>query len=153
MRHCCSIDSPIGALYAVFDDEALYELDWDAPKMAYPAADYPALRQYLKRFFAGERPLLNIRLLPQGTALQEQCWRLLQSVPYGQTRSYAWLAQQMERPRAVRAVGGMVGRNPISILIPCHRIIGSNGTLTGYAGGLERKRFLLALEEALPQNQ
>ena len=102
-------------------------------------------RAWLKDYFAGKQPDLNgIPLAPPGTDFQKRVWQYLLTIPYGETRTYGDLAKALDS--SPRAVGGAVGRNPISILIPCHRVVGSDGSLTGYAGGLEAKRFLLALE-------
>ena len=102
-------------------------------------------RAWLEDYFAGKRPdLQDIPLDPPGTDFQKRVWQYLLTIPYGETRTYGDLAKALVS--SPRAVGGAVGRNPISILIPCHRVVGSDGSLTGYAGGLEAKRFLLALE-------
>ena len=106
----------------------------------------PPVRDQLQEYFAGTRKVFDLPLAPQGTAFQKRVWEALQSIPYGQTRSYAWLAQQVGS--VARAVGAANGANPIAIVIPCHRVIGADGSLTGYAGGLHRKRRLLALEAA-----
>ncbi|MGM9428253.1 methylated-DNA--[protein]-cysteine S-methyltransferase [Hydrogenophaga sp. MI9] len=105
-----------------------------------------AARQ-IAAYFQGKRPRFAIPLdLAQGTAFQQDVWRALLEIPAGQTTSYGALARHIGRPNAVRAVGAAVGRNPLSIVVPCHRVLGANGALTGYAGGLERKRALLLLE-------
>lgn len=102
-------------------------------------------RAWLEDYFAGKRPdPKDIPLDPTGTDFQKRTWNYLLTIPYGETRTYGDLAKALDS--SPRAVGGAVGRNPISILIPCHRVVGSDGSLTGYAGGLEAKRFLLALE-------
>ncbi|HVF62796.1 MAG TPA: methylated-DNA--[protein]-cysteine S-methyltransferase [Casimicrobiaceae bacterium] len=108
------------------------------------------VRRTLDAYFAGERVLFDFPVAPAGTPFQHDVWAALQRIPYGATRSYAQIAQEVGRPLAVRAVGAANSRNPIAILIPCHRVIGGNGTLTGYAGGLDRKRALLALEAPQP---
>jgi methylated-DNA-[protein]-cysteine S-methyltransferase len=109
------------------------------------------LKDWLNRYFAGENPEMHLRLTPQGTDFQLIVWDILQRVPYGKTTTYGEIAEQIRERRAIpmsaQAVGGAVGRNPISLLIPCHRVIGSGGGLTGYAGGLEKKNALLALEQ------
>ncbi len=102
----------------------------------------------LDEYFDGKRQAFDLALDPQGTPFQRQVWRALGAIAYGATSSYRQLAQAIGKPGAIRAVGAANGRNPLSIIVPCHRVIGSNGDLTGYAGGLERKRFLLALEQA-----
>ncbi len=105
-----------------------------------------AARQ-LDDFFAGKRRSFSIPLHAAGTDFQRRVWDALQSIPYGTTISYAQLAREVGRPSAVRAIAGAVGANPMSIFVPCHRVIGSDGALTGYAGGLEAKHFLLELEK------
>lgn len=104
--------------------------------------------QQLKEYFARQRQHFDIPLAPQGTPFQRLVWNQLNTVGYGRTASYRDIAQRMGRPTAMRAVGMANSKNPVAIVVPCHRIIGSNGTLTGYAGGLERKQFLLSLEGA-----
>ena len=110
------------------------------------AAPLRTARCELEEYFAGERREFTPALEPAGTPFQQRVWRALREIPYGATISYGELARRIGQPRAVRAVGLANGRNPISIIVPCHRVIGADGTLTGYGGGLERKRFLLALE-------
>ena len=115
--------------------------------------DTPLLREarmQLQAYFEGERQTFTLPLRLVGTAFQQEIWEVLRKIPYGQTCSYAAIAQQIGRPRAVRAVANAIGANPLSLLIPCHRVIGSSGNLTGYAGGLKAKRLLLAKEGALP---
>jgi methylated-DNA-[protein]-cysteine S-methyltransferase len=104
------------------------------------------LRGQLEEYFAGERQEFDLDLAPGGTPFQMQVWRALREIPYGETASYGEIAAAVGQPGAARAVGGANNRNPIAIVIPCHRVIGSNGTLTGYGGGLPRKQQLLALE-------
>lgn len=106
----------------------------------------PELRQQLGEYFAGARRAFTLPLAPAGTEFERRVWRELGAIPYGETRSYAEIAQAIGRPAACRAVGRANGRNPIAIVIPCHRVIGSDGSLTGYGGGLDLKRFLLDLE-------
>ena len=108
----------------------------------------PACRQ-LDEFFAGQRKAFDLPLKPLGTAFQLKVWRELLRIPYGQTSTYGELAKKLGNPRACRAVGAANGRNPLPIIVPCHRVIGSNGQLTGFAGGLEVKKRLLELEGAL----
>lgn len=104
-------------------------------------------KQQLKEYFAGERKEFDLPLDPKGTDFQKKVWRSLVDIPFGKTLSYGDIAQKLNNVNAVRAVGGANGRNPISIIVPCHRVIGSNGALTGYAGGVERKLWLLKHEE------
>jgi methylated-DNA-[protein]-cysteine S-methyltransferase len=103
-------------------------------------------RAQLLAYFRGDRVTFDLRLAPRGTEFQQLVWRALQRIPYGQTRSYAEVAQEIGRAAAVRAVGAANGANPIPIVIPCHRVIGSNGSLTGFGGGIDKKRWLLAHE-------
>ena len=103
-------------------------------------------RRQLEEYFAGGRREFSLALEPAGTDFQRRVWQGLRAIPYGATMSYGELARRIGNPRAVRAVGLANGANPISIIVPCHRVIGADGSLTGYGGGLERKRFLLALE-------
>lgn len=114
----------------------------------------PVLRkaaQQLREFFAGKRHSFEVPLHAEGTPFQRAVWAALHSIPFGETISYGELARRVHRPTASRAVGGAVGKNPISILVPCHRVIGANGALTGYGGGLENKRRLLDFERAAPR--
>lgn len=116
----------------------------------YELCETPLLQQAaaeLQAYFAGQCTAFSVPLAPpQGTAFEQAVWAALQTIPYGETRSYAQIAAQAGSPKAMRAVGRANSRNPLSILIPCHRVIGANGSLTGYAGGLELKRHLLELE-------
>jgi O-6-methylguanine DNA methyltransferase len=112
-------------------------------------AQVEALReavQELQQYFAGEKIVFSCPLDLRGTSFQISIWQALRQIPYGETRSYAEIAQATDRPSAVRAVGAANGANPIAIIVPCHRVIGSNGTLTGYGGGLRTKSWLLSLE-------
>ncbi len=101
----------------------------------------------LSEYFSGHLKTFDLALAPAGTEFQKKVWHALQKIPFAQTRNYAQIARQVKAAKAVRAVGGANGKNPIAIIIPCHRVIGSNGSLTGYAGGLERKKMLLSLEQ------
>ncbi|WP_020395993.1 methylated-DNA--[protein]-cysteine S-methyltransferase [Thiolinea disciformis] len=106
-----------------------------------------AAKQQLLAYFAGELQHFDLPLAAQGTAFQKRVWQVLQGIEYGVTCSYGDIAHKIHQPKAVRAVGAAVGKNPLSIIIPCHRVLGSQKQLTGYAGGLDRKRWLLALEQ------
>lgn len=106
-----------------------------------------AAKQQLLAYFAGELQTFDLPLAAQGTVFQERVWQTLQGIEYGVTCSYADIANQLNQPKAVRAVGAAVGKNPLSVIIPCHRVLGSQKQLTGYAGGLERKKWLLQLEQ------
>lgn len=105
-------------------------------------------KQQLLAYFSGELQTFDLPLAPQGTEFQERVWQALQGIEYGQTCSYGDLANQLNQPKAVRAVGAAIGKNPLSIIIPCHRVLGSQKQLTGYAGGLERKQWLLQWEQS-----
>ncbi len=104
-------------------------------------------RVQLTEYFAGARKAFSVPLEPSGTAFQKSVWHGLTQIPYGDHQSYAWLARELKKPRAVRAVGSANRKNPLSIIVPCHRVLGADGSLTGYAGGLERKQWLLAHEQ------
>ncbi|HSR50865.1 MAG TPA: methylated-DNA--[protein]-cysteine S-methyltransferase [Acidobacteriota bacterium] len=107
-----------------------------------------ALTHELQDYFSGKRRHFNLPLKPTGTEFQQQVWKALRDIPYGETRSYAQIARSIGRPKAVRAVGAANGANPIPIVIPCHRVIGADGSMTGFGGGLEAKVRLLSLEKA-----
>jgi methylated-DNA-[protein]-cysteine S-methyltransferase len=147
------IDSPVGALHAVFDEEGrLAELGF-RPSRAFESASISSttrrlddLKTQLAEYFSGKRKEFDVDLAPRGTPFQICVWEELRKIPYGDTISYAELARRIGKISAVRAVGSANGANPIPVIIPCHRVIGSNGTLTGYGGGIERKQWLLTLE-------
>lgn len=115
---------------------------------AHPVLD--ATQAQLAEYFAGQRRVFELPLVPEGTPFQQSVWRALLAIPHGQTRSYGDIARHIEQPAAVRAVGAANGRNPIAIIVPCHRVIGANGSLIGFGGGLPVKRVLLALEGKQP---
>ncbi len=141
--------SPIGDLTIIASDKGLSYVGF-YPKTVHPEgtnAHIAACEGQLNEYFAAERTTFDVPLDVTGTEFQRRVWRCLMKVGYGDVKSYGWIAEQLGNPKAVRAVGAANGQNPISILVPCHRIIGANGKLTGYAGGLERKEFLLALEK------
>jgi len=150
------MDSPIGRLLLTTDGTALTGLTMDVPGsppvLAPDAVDdrsvdpLPAVLEQLQEYFAGSRREFDLALHLEGTPFQRRVWTALMEIPYGVTSSYVELARRIGNPQASRAVGLANGRNPISILVPCHRVIGANGSLTGYGGGLERKRWLLAHE-------
>lgn len=145
------IDSPIGSLMLVRGAHGLTGLFMPDHKPApnpatFGTRDDDAFAdavQQLGEYWAGERTTFDIALAPAGTVFQLRVWRALRTIPYGETRTYGWIAEQLGQPTAVRAVGLANGRNPLSIVVPCHRVVGRSGALTGYAGGVERKRFLL----------
>ena len=144
---CLFYDSPIGPMTLVQEGEALARLDFDVPSQPEEATPLllEACRQ-LREYFAGERKVFALPLAPEGTAFQKKVWAALRDIPWGETRSYGDIAWAIGKPTACRAVGMANGRNPLPIFIPCHRVIGTNGSITGYSGGLEKKRFLLRLE-------
>lgn len=157
-RAICRIASPLGEILLVANErgDALAGLYLERQKY-YPAVPdawheaprLPIFREavrQLREYFAGVRTRFELALDPEGTPFQRKVWRTIAAVPCGKTISYAELARRCGRPDAVRAVGAATGRNPMTVIIPCHRIVGSDGTLTGYAGGLDRKRTLLDLE-------
>ncbi|MBA2237173.1 MAG: methylated-DNA--[protein]-cysteine S-methyltransferase [Lysobacter sp.] len=150
--------SPIGPLLLAADDEGLRLIEFHESRHRikrdpqWREGDHPILhmaRQQLDEYFRGERKHFDLPLAPRGTAFQCEVWRTLASIPYGETVSYAQLALRVTRPKAMRAVGAANGRNPLPIVLPCHRVIGADGSLTGFGGGLPTKRFLLDLEGTL----
>jgi methylated-DNA-[protein]-cysteine S-methyltransferase len=118
------------------------------PLKSYPNSITNLCKQQLTEYFSGERQKFTVSLDPQGTPFQRSVWHCLSKIPFGQIRSYGEIAKMLENPKASQAVGGANGRNPITLMVPCHRVIGSNGALTGYAGGIERKLWLLKHEGA-----
>ncbi len=142
--------SPIGLLEVLADDNGVTALRFVDQQQAPRDSDFTktVLRQ-LSEYFDGKRNKFDLPLAAQGTAFQKRVWAALMEIPSGTTASYADIAQKVESPKAVRAVGAANGQNPIGIIVPCHRIIGSNGKLTGYAFGLEKKAWLLQHEGAI----
>jgi len=141
-------DSPVGPLTLQADDHGLCRLDY-GQRCSQQNPEHPVLQsaaRQLKAYFAGLLTRFDLPLAPVGTPFQEQVWNQLLEIPWGQTRSYGEIAAALGKPGASRAVGLANNRNPLSIIIPCHRVIGSNGELTGYGGGLEKKIQLLQLE-------
>lgn len=145
--------SPLGTLTAVSEGGAITALLLPNELHLLPTNTCPgstpelvAIGIWLQEYFAGKAPTVDIPLAPKGTAFQQSVWTLLREIPYGQSVTYGDLARQLGRRMSAQAVGQAVGKNPISILIPCHRVLGSGGKLTGYAGGLDAKRLLLDLE-------
>jgi methylated-DNA-[protein]-cysteine S-methyltransferase len=150
--------SPVGKLMLVATDAGLAAILWenDRPSrvrlaLTAEAPDHPVLvetERQLNEYFAGRRTTFALTLDVSGTAFQRSVWNALLAIPFGETRSYSQIARQIGRPHAARAVGAANGRNPVSIVAPCHRVVGSSGALTGFAGGLDIKARLLALEGA-----
>jgi methylated-DNA-[protein]-cysteine S-methyltransferase len=151
------IDSPIGGLTLVAVNGALSGLyfpgHWTRPDRA--TFGEPSMRGFeeverqLAEYFAGERTIFTLAVARAGDAFQRKVWALIERIPYGATSTYGRLARELGDANLARAVGGAVGANPLSLIVPCHRVVGTNGKLTGYAGGLERKRFLLDLAAPL----
>jgi len=163
MKMYTYFESPLGPMLLVSDGSFLTGAYFCGQK--YELAPGPDWRQdsdlkilqdaalQLEEYFARRRRAFNIPLRLQGTSFQRKVWKALLKIPLGRTVSYVELAGRVKRKGAARAVGAAVGRNPVSVIVPCHRVIGRDGSLTGYAGGLERKRALLALEAAGPKDQ
>ena len=151
-----TVKTPVGQLKLVACDRGLAAILWehDDPKRVRlgPLAEDKShlilleTERQLNEYFAGKRKIFSLPLAPTGTEFQKEVWQALSTIPFGETRSYADIARQINQPKAVRAVGAANGKNPLSIVAPCHRVIGANGKLTGFAGGLETKAFLLKLE-------
>lgn len=152
------IDSPLGPLHLVASESALLALEFsNVPEKRFPESIHQAsdilsaTTAQLAEYFQGARQSFSLPLAPEGTEFQKQVWNELLKIPFGKSISYRDLANRIGKPNAIRAVGAANGRNPISILIPCHRVVASNGDLQGYSGTLERKQWLLAHEgERLP---
>nr|AHF24447.1 methylated-DNA/protein-cysteinemethyltransferase [uncultured bacterium Contig99] len=160
IRHC---DTPLGGVTLAADGEALVGLWFDGQKRfaaglarEYEEGDAPVLREaeeWLAPYFAGREPPRCPKLAPRGTPFQRAVWEILLTVPYGRATTYGRIAEALARRAGLarmsaQAVGGAVGRNPIALIVPCHRVVGADGSLTGYAGGLARKEALLRLERA-----
>jgi methylated-DNA-[protein]-cysteine S-methyltransferase len=142
-----SIDTPMGPLWVEADRDGLTSIAFEGPLGA--RSDDPLLaeaEEQLHAYFAGELERFDLPLSPGGTAFQRRVWNAVAAIPYGTVTTYGALADAIGTPRAWRAVGAANGRNPLPIVVPCHRVVGVSGALTGYGGGLERKRALLALE-------
>lgn len=156
---CRRIDSPVGPLMLAADDHALRHIEFrdnchPADRRDWHGGDNEVLQaaqQQLGEYFAGRRRVFDLPLAPVGTEFQRTVWQALADIPYGSTISYAQLAQRLGNPNGTRAVGAANGRNPLPIVLPCHRVIGADGGLTGFGGGLPTKEFLLRLEGALPE--
>ena len=153
------VPSPVGPLLLGADDEHLRLIWFSTPRHPLPRSvalehgDNAVLREtgaQLDAYFSGTLRAFDLPLQPAGTSFQREVWSMLAQIPYGQTWSYGDVARRIGKPQAVRAVGAANGRNPIPIVLPCHRVIGADGSLTGFGGGLPTKQFLLALEGALP---
>jgi len=149
------VNSPAGPLLLAVSERGLMALEFDRGDVAAAWTESrektAACARQLEEYFAGRRRVFDLALDLRGTDFQKRCWHELLKIPYGETRSYADIARAIGKPAAVRAVGLANGQNPIAIIVPCHRVIGSDGSLTGYGGGLETKRKLLELEGALSE--
>lgn len=156
--HYRKIETPVGVLYLASDGERLRVVIWAEgwkrirPRLGElstePCPIVAETERQLREYFAGKRSEFDLPLRLDGTEFQRKVWRALAAIPYGRTATYGEQADRIRHPRAVRAVGRTNGLNPISIVLPCHRVIGKSGALTGYAGGLKAKRFLLDLESS-----
>ncbi|OFZ90519.1 MAG: hypothetical protein A2W21_07835 [Betaproteobacteria bacterium RBG_16_66_20] len=160
MRYYDTFESPHGGMLLVASDDGLAGVYFDRQKH-HPRlqADWKRnprhrvlqqAKRELEEYFAGRRKRFEVALAPEGTSFQRAVWKAISSVAFGKTISYGELARRAGCAGSARAAGAATGRNPIGIIVPCHRIVGSNGALTGYAGGLSRKRALLALESGIP---
>ena len=154
--YCKTMPSVLGKLKLVATDKGLAAILWenDNPRRVRLGSlsenkKHPILlraERQLKEYLGGKRKVFSVRLNPLGTEFQNRVWSALKTIPFGQTRSYGQIARQIGNPKAVRAVGAANGRNPISLIVPCHRVIGASSKLIGFAGGLEIKQRLLAME-------
>ncbi len=150
----CYLDTPIGELLLAGTEDALHMIGFPTgsmrrdpePDWIFKEKPFEDVRSQLREYFQGERRQFDIPLSLEGTEFQLRVWRQLQQIPYGETVSYGDVAREINQPKAVRAVGAANGRNPIPIIVPCHRVIGSHGDLTGFGGGLDTKEALLRLE-------
>lgn len=150
----CYLQTPVGKLMLAGDDQGLRHVDFqDGPRPAKPEPEWQqnekpfreVIRQ-LKEYFAGTRHRFDLPLAPEGTEFQLKVWQVLRRIPYGATWSYGQVARRIRKPQASRAVGAANGQNPLPIIVPCHRVIGASGSLTGFGGGLKIKQQLLELE-------
>ena len=150
----CTLSSPVGELLLAGDESGLREVGFQ--NGTHPSRPQPDWQEdprpfkkavaQLRDYFAGQRREFDLPLAPEGTPFQLKVWSALRTIPYGETWSYGELARRIRKPKAARAVGAANGQNPIPIIVPCHRVIGANGSLTGFGGGLKIKRILLELE-------
>lgn len=146
------IDTPIGMICVESNEEAITGLFFEKNKTQYkqekPETDLlKRAGEQLKEYFSGKRKTFDLPLSPSGTEFQKKVWKALCTIPYGETRSYGEIAAQIGNPKACRAVGGANNKNPIMIFIPCHRVIGADGSLVGFGGGIDAKKFMLNLEK------
>lgn len=157
MLYSTNYESPIGEMLIVSDGKAIIGMWFDGQKHFKSTvsneliindglAIFKKVKQWLDDYFNGLNPKIDFKLKPEGTEFRKKVWKILSEIPYGETVTYGEIASRISPTMSAQAVGGAVGRNPIAILIPCHRVLGTNGKLTGYAGGLDRKIELLKLE-------
>ena len=149
--HALDVSSPVGILQLVSNEKHLLELNWPCAHRQLSTSNHTvailsAAADELSQFFSGARRNFSVPLQPHGTGFQLSVWSELQKVGWGETCTYREIAERLGKPKGFRAVGGAVGRNPIPIFIPCHRIVGANGALTGFSGGLDNKQILLGCE-------
>jgi methylated-DNA-[protein]-cysteine S-methyltransferase len=149
--HALDVSSPVGILQLVSNEKHLLELNWQCAHRQLSTSNHTvailtAAADELSQFFSGARRNFSVPLQPHGTGFQLSVWSELQKVGWGETCTYREIAERLGKPKGFRAVGGAVGRNPIPIFIPCHRIVGANGALTGFSGGLDNKQILLGCE-------
>jgi methylated-DNA-[protein]-cysteine S-methyltransferase len=162
MTRFARYDSPLGPMYATAEDDRITHIEFVGAKYAPEqgsdwledpqSPELAACGMQIAEYFAGKRTEFDLPLAPQGSEFQQRVWSEIARVPFGKTISYAELARRAGAVGQARAAGAATGRNPVSLVIPCHRIVGSDGSLTGYAGGLERKRGLLELEGVLQRS-
>ena len=148
MKTCCTIDTPVGPLRISEDSGAICAIEFTKEALCPP--ETPLLQEavlQLEAYFGGKLQAFSLPIRLEGTAFRLRCWEALRSIPYGETITYGEQARLIGKPQAMRAVGGANHHNPISIVVPCHRVIGADGTLTGYGGGLNVKAWLLAHEK------
>lgn len=152
MMYYYTYQTLLGALSFCEKEGALVAIDTDCPQRAGEKKETELIRKayvQLTEYFEGRRQTFDLPLAPEGTAFQQRVWQALQAIPYGQTRTYKQIAEAVGNVKAVRAVGMANNRNPLLVVIPCHRVIGSDGKLVGYASGIEKKEWLLRLEGSL----
>jgi len=142
-----NIDTPVGKMYLEGDERYVTALRFGSTEEDNPSPILMLAKEQLEEYFAGEREYFELPLKPEGTAFQQRVWAALLDIPYGETASYGEIAEKIGNPKGSRAVGMANNRNPIAIIIPCHRVIGTDGRLVGYGGGLQNKEFLLKLEK------
>ena len=150
------LNTPIGTLTIKGSSEGISAILFSEESVTNPATVPEVLKetvQQLEEYFNKTRTEFNLKLAPKGTEFQQKVWKELQTIPFGKTTSYQQMANQLGDPKVIRAAASANGKNPISIVIPCHRVVGSDGSLTGYAGGLHRKKWLLAHESPVTQGE